>query len=130
MKSVEKISLNKSTIELLAPNLILVTLKDNSAIEVEDIIEIKAANSKLTKGTDYGVIMDSGNFTSISAEARNLTATKEMEGKRIAMSIVINSLSQRLIVNFFLKINKPLVPTKSFSNEAEAREWIEAIINQ
>jgi hypothetical protein len=127
---VKKITLNKSTIEQLAPNLLLVVLNDNAEINVEDVIEIKEANGNIIGEIDYGVIMDSGKFTSISSEARNLTATKEMEGKRIAMAIVINNLSQRLIVNFFLKINKPLVPTKSFSDISGARKWIETIINQ
>ncbi len=126
----KKTTLKNSTIEQLSANLVLVVLNDNATIEIEDIIEIKAANKKITNGENYGVIIDSGNYTSISNEARSLTASKEMEGKRIAMSVIINNLSQRLLVNFFLKINKPLVPTKSFSNLKEAREWIETVINQ
>jgi len=126
---IEKIELNKVFVELLAPNLVLLSLKDNITIEVEDIIEIKDINTKLTNGNNYGLITNSGNYTSISNEARKLTANKEMEGKRIAMSIIINSLSQRMLVNFYLKINKPSIPTKSFSNLKDSREWIEKQLN-
>ncbi len=77
----KKIELHKGYIELLASNLVLLTLKDNVTIEEEDILEIKEINTKLTNGLDYGLITNCGNYTSISTEARKLTAKKEMEGK-------------------------------------------------
>ena len=56
--------------------------------------------------------------------------SKKIEEKRIASAIIINSLSQKLLGNFYLKINKPNEPTKMFSDKKKAIEWITKIINQ
>lgn len=126
----KRIELNKVFIELLTPQIVLVTTKDNSILEVEDLQEIKKINTELTKNIKYGVISDTGNYTSVSNEAREYMATKGMEKNRIATAYIINSLSQRLLLSFFLKVNKPKVPSKSFSNMKSARTWMDKQVNQ
>jgi hypothetical protein len=76
------------------------------------------------------VISDTGNYSSITNEAREHIATKGIEKNRIATAFIIRSLSPRLLFQFFIKLNKPNVPTKSFSNLKDAREWMDIQINQ
>ncbi|MDG1477554.1 MAG: hypothetical protein P8Q14_10445 [Vicingaceae bacterium] len=120
----EKIELNKLTIELLAPDLLLLTLKEGITIEKEDVLEVKKHNLAITKGNNYAIVFDSGHFTSVSKQARELMTSAEIENKRIASAFVINSLSQKILGNFYLKVNKPNVPTKLFSDKGKAIIWI------
>lgn len=42
----------------------------------------------------------------------------------IAEAYVLVSLNQRLLANFYLRINKPSRPTKFFENEEDALTWL------
>ncbi|MBS1637474.1 MAG: hypothetical protein JST26_16280 [Bacteroidetes bacterium] len=41
-----------------------------------------------------------------------------------ADAFVISSIAQKILANFYLKINKPERPTRFFNVESEAREWL------
>jgi len=43
---------------------------------------------------------------------------------RIAEAFLINSLANRLIVNFYIKFNRPSNPTKVFNHLESALEWL------
>ncbi len=126
----KRIELNNVFIELLTPQIVLVTPKDDCILEVEDIKEIKKTNLNLTKGKKYGVISYTGNNSMISVESRAYLATREVEQNKIASAFIIIQLPQRLLLNFFIKVNKPSIPTKSFSNLKDAQEWMSQQINQ
>lgn len=120
-----KIELDKVFIELLKPNIVLVTPKDDCSLDVEDIKKIKETNLDITNNKKYGVISYTGNHSSVTAEARDYLATKFVEKNKLAAAYIITQLAQRLLLNFFISFNKPTVPTKSFSNLKDAQEWIE-----
>lgn len=42
----------------------------------------------------------------------------------LADAIVVVGLLQRITADFYLKFNKPEVPTKIFRTEIKAREWL------
>jgi hypothetical protein len=41
-----------------------------------------------------------------------------------ADAFVIKSMSQKILANFYIKINKPERPTKFFNNKEEALDWL------
>ena len=45
-------------------------------------------------------------------------------GHTIAIGLIIQSLAQRLLANFFFKINKAPYPVKFFKTELEATVWL------
>jgi hypothetical protein len=45
-----------------------------------------------------------------------------------AEAYIISSLAERLISEFYLNIEKPKRPTKMFTNEKEAIEWLKTFI--
>ncbi len=126
----QKIELNKLTIELIASNLILITLNDGVTIEVEDVHEVKKHNLSLTKGNDYAIVFDAGYYTTITKEAREIMTSSKIEKGRKASAFVISGLSQKILGNFYVKINKPGVPTKFFSDKEKAIIWAKEILNQ
>jgi len=120
----KKIELDKVIIELLDSNLLLISLKENITIEGEDVLEIKKHNLDLMKGNNYAIVFDSGHYTSVSKEARELMTSSKVEKNRVASAFIIYSLSQKILGNFYLKVNKPNVPTKLFSDKEKAITWI------
>ena len=120
----ERIELDKSVIELLASNIVLVTVKDKIVLEGDDIRAMKKVNLSLTQGKAYAIVSISGNYSSMSAEARELLASNEMEMNRKAIAFVFDNLALRLLARFYIKINQPSVPTQSFPNKIEAINWV------
>ena len=124
----KKIELKKLTIELIGSNIVLIRIKDHSSIEENDIIEAKEHNLKLTEGKAYAIVLETGDFTDISQEARAAMASEKMEANRKATALVITKFAQKLIGNFYLRVNKPSVPTRMFSEKEKAMTWAKEIL--
>jgi len=63
-------------------------------------------------------------YTSITAEARKYIANSPHLESLIAEAFVIHSLAHRILASFFLKIDKPKLPTKFFENREDAVNWL------
>lgn len=93
-------------------------------LDVDDGHEMRKYFLELSKGNKFAVLTDATNFFSTSSELRNLLASKEFTALRFATAIVTQSMASKIIGNFFIKVNKPATPTKLFSNEEQALEWL------
>lgn len=96
-------------------------------VEIEDIIEMVSVLKKNIKKGDYPLLVDFGYGSSISSEARAYAANR---AKRIASAdaFVIKSFAQRLIMNFYMKFNKPTLPSAVFKSKEDALEWLKQFI--
>ena len=56
--------------------------------------------------------------------ANEYSASEEGMQYSIAEAIVVKNLAQKIMVSFYLKINKPIRPSKAFNDEDEALEWL------
>ncbi len=70
------------------------------------------------------ILVDSEGFNSISPEARKLIRELEKIVPILSRAIVITSLNERLLANFYITFNKPIIPTKIFKNYNEAIDWL------
>lgn len=107
-------------------------IKENVAVEYDDVLKIKQVNQSLAKGKKYALLVSSEPFATITKEARELSASKEFANTTLAKAILIESLGQRLVVNFYLSINKPKIETKMFSIQEKeiAIEWLKSIMKK
>lgn len=81
------------------------------------------------KGINYPVIIVLNGLKATDKEARKYAATEGIKGITMGAIIVGNTI-EKVILNFFLSIEKPLVPTKAFTREEDAIEWINEIRNK
>lgn len=99
--------------------------REGEYIELNDALEMRAANLKLSNGKPFCLLMNGvSDYYTYSPEAKTLFASKEYCLLRKATAFVVDSLSVRMMAAFFIKMNKPLSPTQIFSTEAEAIEWL------
>ena len=120
----ETIHTSVAALTLLGDSIILLQVNSHSDLGVKGIIEIREANFKLNNGNPYCVLMEAGEFTAATKEAREVSATKEHAKNRIAMAIIQNNVAIKLLTIFYLKINKPVSPTKPFRTKEEALVWL------
>lgn len=93
-------------------------------LDVDDVHEMRRIYLQFSKGKDFAILLDATQSFSPTGEARTLLASKEFTDKRIAAAFVTTTLSNRLIGNFFIKVNKPLTSTKLFNDEISAFAWL------
>ena len=84
---------------------------------------------QLSRGKSYPVIVDMRGIKSTSRDAREYLASV---GSTLvtAGALVTGSKFNMALGNIFLTIDKPPIPTKLFTSEAKAKEWIEHYCNQ
>ncbi len=117
---------NKFKVESLGNSIMRVTVCDDIELEIQDAKDMRNMLVNLSSNEKYCVLLDATNPFTVSPEARALIAGKEFSSERIAAAFVITSLANMLIGNFFIKVNKPSSPTKIFSTEENAFQWLKA----
>lgn len=131
------ISQNTSTIisKIEIPNIVTVVLNSNNIIEVKweaavGEIQIEHLTSLTNIIKELGnkkkmlVYIDTYNFMAISQTAREYAATKKASQFTLANAVLVDSLPKKLLFNFYLKINKPVVQTRGFSSKESAIAWL------
>ena len=113
----------ETSIEILDEHVVRVVLKREQEIGVEvaqylhDYLQEKGVKvfKTLTIIEDDVVILPS---------AKKWMSDPERISRSRADAFVLDSLAKRLIVNFYIKHNKPKVPTMTFSSEKKALTWL------
>jgi len=66
----------------------------------------------------------------MTPDARAYFATnQQITGIRKGQAIVFNNLHTRLLVNFYVKFNKPVNPVKIFSDFNKAEKWVKELMS-
>jgi hypothetical protein len=127
--------LDSKTIEI---NCAIITLRDDGIIHmimnkdhmvnIDDLKNIVKAVGELGNGKKFPNLIEAGSFTSIDSDARKFSTAEELNIYTIADAFVIRSLPQKLIANFYLKFDKPKLPTRFFDNTSEALQWLKQFV--
>ena len=108
-------------LRLLSIGIIHYTYLPNAEVdEVEHQINHDAIFELSEKGKKYPVLIDGDEFINVTAEARKLIRRLEPLIPITARALIIKSLNQRILANFYIKFHKPIVPTKIFNNYKDA----------
>jgi hypothetical protein len=105
-----------------------IDVKADELFSLQDAIEVKTQKEKICGNKQTPNLWIIGAHSNPDHEAREYACLKENISFHSADALVISSLSQRIVANFYLKVNKPPVPTKFFLSEKEAEEWLQQFI--
>jgi hypothetical protein len=126
----KQILLQKSEVSLMDEGILHIHLKSGTDIHLSDAILIVEAMDKLGGGKKFPVLMDAGDFVTIDQEVRVFSASEDSNLFTLADAIAYYSLGQKLIANFYLNQNKPVVPTQVFPDKDKAVEWLKTFIKK
>lgn len=70
-----------------------------------------------------------GNGSSASREAREYASSPKGNELTIASALIVKNLAQQLIIDYYIKFNYPINPTRAFYKIEKAKEWLKTIIN-
>jgi hypothetical protein len=121
-----EIRLSHSRLVKRSDGIIEIHCADDFTYEPEHIRENQEALLEFHQGKKLLVLNILGKYTLASSDARAFVAKGTHKTFIEAEAFLIHSLAQQLIGSFYLKINKPVVPTSyfSFGDKAKAENWL------
>lgn len=100
---------------------------DNVEITIEDIKEIVAAQKKMG-GRRMPTLVSGTKYAITNAETLKYISENKNFPYSSGGAFVITSVSQRLMANFYLKLNKPQRPTRFFTDRNDAIKWAKELV--
>jgi transcriptional regulatory protein LevR len=95
---------------------------------IEKARELIETIKKITENKTSPLLVDMRQQKSISREARQFYSRKETMDTVTALALIVESAISKVLANFFLGLNKPPYPTRLFTVEAEAIEWLKGYL--
>ena len=122
---IESIEFDFCKISLRSDGIIEQRFAKNDPYEItaEVLQEFIEAIKSLSKDKPRSILVIPGLYGSITAEARKISI-QEGNSNTIAIGLIIESLSQRLLSKFYFKINKVPYPIQFFKSEIETVVWL------
>ena len=93
-------------------------------VTLEDAQETMAAYLKLYKGKRRPLFIDTKTMKSMSRETRKYYASEEAAKVVSAAAIIVGTSVSRVLGNFYIGLSNPHLPSRLFSSEDEALEWL------
>lgn len=97
--------------------------KNNVVVELEQAMENSVIVNSFPGPERVPLIVDPRGVQHITKEARDYFSVKNRNSKVFCMAFIVSSPLSRVIVNFFIQLSNPQMPTKMFSTEEKAVEW-------
>ncbi len=102
-------------------------IKPNEMFNLKDAEEAIAAAYAIGKGKKFKNLILVGEHTIADIEAVKLSCSEKGSVYKLADAFVINSLPQKLIANFYIRVVKPVTPTRFFTKPEDAEKWLAEI---
>lgn len=102
---------------------------ENSLIEVEDIIYIYCYGMEKSNRKPYGILFDSSTNHELSEEAVIYLGDSDLIKNVIAIAYISKNLLSKIRLSLLLIFEQPPIKPRLFTQEAEARQWLEQQVN-
>lgn len=116
-----------SEVYLLDEATIEVRIKNDIEFELDDAVHINEHIQEVGESQKLFQLTIFGNRTVPSKEARSYSISEFGSRFKMAEAIVVESLSQKMVFNFMINVEKPSVRTKLFTSIQEARDWLNSL---
>lgn len=128
MKNNNELVLNDiSAITLLNESTAEIRIQKDEEYELEDAIRTTQTVEQIGRGRQLMHLTIYGDRTVPTKEARNYCISELGSRYKTAEAIVVQSLSQKMVFNFMINVERPIVRTKLFTSIDEAKNWLSSL---
>jgi len=124
----DEIDLTHSIIRRREDGILELHASDNHVYSIPDVRANVEAFGKLTHYKKAPVLIIGGSFSSLDNKTRSFMASEESLKYSSAEAFLITSLPQKILINFYIQFDKPLIPTKLFTNREKAEQWLKEFL--
>jgi hypothetical protein len=122
---IDKSETEEGIVTVYDSGLVISSIKEGAYLEVPYLIKGKERLLRLGYKGKFYVLSEGVGFYRISRAARLLSASSEYSEHIAATAVVTAHVSTKLILDLYLKIDKPKTPTKPFMDRNQALRWLE-----
>lgn len=119
-----EILLDNEYLTIERENRILIGTIKIKEVDLDMVKKITEYRLSVQHGTKHFLLSNIKAIKSSTKAARDYMASEEGCQGVIAAAVLIDSAISSMIGNFFISISKPLVPTRIFTDESEAKKWL------
>jgi hypothetical protein len=105
-----------------------VTIKEAVELTTEILESILEKAADFAEGQKFCIMSDMRLDVTSTSEARKYAAKNAYMSQHLAYALIANTTAVILLTNFFIKVNKPAVPSRLFKNEEDALAWLQGIL--
>lgn len=125
---VRKVSIPLADVYLVQEGIVLIAIKEEISFDLEDVKLVEAAYATAAGYTARPILIIPRKFVTPTREAMEYMGGNDRIWHPTAEAFLIRSLPQKLVGNFYLKFTKPVFPTKLFTEEELAVEWLRSYL--
>lgn len=116
---------NVFKLSMLDTGIILVEWSEEIVeITKEHLILLVTEIKDLGGGKRMRVFVGTQDFSKINKEAMEYSSTPESSKYTLANAVLVNNLAKKILFNFYMKFDKPTVPTRAFRSQQEGFDWL------
>jgi hypothetical protein len=97
-------------------------------VSLEDARATMDAYLRIRDGVSRPLLVGTQGMKSIERGARTLYASEEAARVATAVAIIVDTKVSRLLGNFYLGLSKPHIPSRLFTEQAEALDWLKRFL--
>jgi len=124
---VKQIEIPEAIIKLRSDRIVHVYYKENVTIDVGLQTIMLQLFRDITDNLKANFIFEADEGFVLTKEARENAKFLEKDTPVSASAIIVKNLASRIVANFFVKVNKPTIKYKLFSNIKEAAAWLKSL---
>ena len=126
----KKIELKSAVVSLRDDGIIHIHIKGGTEMQIGDAILIVNAMGEIGNKKKHPVLIDCEEFASVDKEAWMYAESEIGNIYTSADAIAYHSLAHKLLADFFVKHNKLEIPTRVFSENEPAIEWLKTFVKR
>jgi hypothetical protein len=108
--------------------ILIQTYEDNAELTFDDACEDFNLYADLCKKVKRPVMVDIRNIKSVERKARAYYASEEATKYLSAAALIIGNPVSRVIGNFYLGLNKTIIPFRLFIDQKDAMKWLKSFL--
>jgi len=121
----------KGMVQLYSNGILHQTYNDGTELTKEDsLAEIELYSNEYCRDMKRPILVDIRNIKAISKESRNIYSSEETEKCLSAAALLIGNPVSRIMGNFYLGLNKTIMPAKMFTSVKEASDWLKTFLTK
>ncbi len=128
MHTLDKINIAIGRISIQEEGIMRFDIDHVDEITRENLDEQFEAVKKLGEGKAFCNLVILEKFVQVGEDARKYAAGEENNIYTIADAFVTDSFALKIVGNFYIRYDKPLRPTRLFTNEEEALTWLRTFL--
>jgi hypothetical protein len=113
-----------------AKGILYFALREDVELGWAEADEITTVLMEVSEEKPVTILLDARVHFQVKEEGRNYFSRADYPSNLCAAAVVSTLLPVRMLVNFYLRINKPYYPTRLFSTMEEAEVWLQQYLGE